>query len=107
MLIDDHGGNCCGIKHLFYFPADYNGDRDAFLKSELEGICEYFDNYDDEDYSPDTWQGAVEVVLASYQLEEWRKVVEDYGFKEVFSFHNSNSGNRCHVFYLELNGEKK
>ncbi len=127
LFVDEHGGNCCGIQHLHTFPTLANSPpltKIATLEKRVEwikaGIAAAIDHYDtaddcdcyDEDGEcqgectsdrSDTWQCAIEVVLTPNQVEEWRESLEACGFKEVFSFHNSNSGNRCHVFFLETN----
>jgi hypothetical protein len=63
---------------------------------------------DDEDGcgqpTREKWRSAIECVLAEPQIPEWRKPLEECGFKEVFTFLNSNSRNRCYVFYLETGG---
>lgn len=122
---EDHGGGCCGIMHLFSFDGiAVNGEtHDSKVARVKVAVEKAIDTYDmdpdcfcDEEFRDDVcdcdvkdnrdeWRCAVEAVLAGYQLASWRSPLEECGFKEVFSFHNSNSGNRCHVFYLETNSQ--
>lgn len=117
LFIRDHGGNCCGVNHLDSFPpltaamfGVTDEQRRKWIKSAVDEAIEGYDLCDDLDcgcsrcgVGYDEWRTAIEVVLVKSQLTEWRKPLEDCGFKEVFSFHNTNSGNRCHVFFLETN----
>lgn len=111
MKIDEHGGGCCGIIHLHEFPTGYQvpaAERDEFLKRQLQrvldsrptggcdcGDCDYIE--------PGDFITGIECVLADVQMGVWAEVLEANGFKNVFSFHNSNSGNECNVFYLAQN----
>lgn len=120
LYIERHGGGCCGVNHLYGFPsltdAKYavNDDkRVEWIKLALENVV--IDNYDvcecencdgDCGYpASNTFKCAIEVILSAGQLAEWRGPLETSGFKEVFDFYNSNSGNQCHVFYLQTNAE--
>lgn len=68
-----------------------------------ETILERLDRY----LSNRKTYGIIEVVLTSrgnasifQQKATWGPILEERGFKEVSSCHNSNSGNRIHVYHL-------
>lgn len=129
LYISAHGGGCCGIRHLRSF-GNYNskrGTKKEFVLKSLDDIVKSFlpDNRttagingcncpsciraraaaDPEVYAKRQreWITAVECVLAGSQYEQWKDTLEECGFKEVFSFRNSNSSNMCHVFYGTTN----
>jgi hypothetical protein len=114
--IDSHGGHCCGVTHLSHFPTTPAGTTDvqriAYIR---QGIEEVLDDQDIESCDPDecaslcagcesfedkrkSHRHCIEVVITTAQAREWRGPLETVGFKEVYSFHNSNSNNACHVF---------
>lgn len=115
--VSTHGGGCCGIIHLSDFN-DYDGvlsdeeGKTAFIKEGVDdAIQQYSENFvscncghcPSSKHNKDNWHCACEVVLNEHQMKSWRNAVETVGFRQSFSFLNSNSGNRCHVFYLETN----
>lgn len=107
LMVDEHGGSCCGIQHIHNF---YSLGETLMLSDKIKeinnAINDVIDEYDQEDRLDEgCWRAGCEIVLASYQLSDWREAVEAVGFKEVFSFINSNSDNRCHVFYFATNSE--
>lgn len=104
-----HGGHCCGILHLHSFPLFGNDtvsltERTAWVQRRVTSAvaAEYqcTDSECDCDQD-DPWKCGIEVVLNDSQQPQWKEALEIVGFKEVFSFHNSNSGNRCYVYFLE------
>lgn len=123
--VEEHGGSCCGIHHVFEFPSTRgtngaesvkdptNAEGEGWLRSAIEDILEDYYQGDEDDTSDDmdrnhhhhmkTWRTGIECVLADYQLKVWKPHLEKVGFKQVFTFHNSNSGNNCTVFYYETN----
>lgn len=101
--VNEHGGGCCGIQHINEFPSSNVYTPKARREMIAEAVAEAISEYDDDDRDLADWRCALEVVLAEYQIPGWRKPLEDSGFREVFSFLNDNSGNRCYVFYLETN----
>lgn len=104
-----HGGGCCGITHLYNFPlfsslgAATDDERIGWIRSAINQIIDDQDyvDADGEQTEAKNFRHAVEVVLAWDQLNEWRSALETVGFQEVFSFTNDNSGNRCHVFFIQ------
>lgn len=109
----DHGGQCCGMTHIHTFPS-----IDATVEQKAEWINKAIDNKiagmvcDDEDCFCDQPKYAdevrhcFEVVLAESQLSGWCEALEKVGFKQVYSFLNTNSGNECSVFLFETNRPK-
>lgn len=104
----DHGGLCCGIRHVFTlgetpgFPDHVDMEDEVVdstpkivrLDENLEKLHTFYEGI------------CVEVVLAGYQRRTWHEHLIARGFKEVFSFYNSNSHNVCHI-YLWSNAERK
>ena len=106
--VGNHGGYCCGMRHLFNFPLQTEPnefsqeEKTIWLAEAIERCISSFEN-DDNSGELDDWRCCIEVTLAEYQLTEWCRTLEEAGFKQVYSFLNSNSGNECHVFLLETN----
>lgn len=86
--ISDHGGACCGIRHLVGFgPYDTAEDILVQLAKTRQG--------DDKGM-------LVEAVVTNSQLNRYRNIapaLRDAGFKLVTRFKNPNSGNVCNVFH--------
>ena len=105
-----HGGECCGLSHVFDFNT-YDSRPVEAKKAEIERAIKHAmlgaqRRWGWSWYSPTTRHNkghAFEVVLISAQLSSWREALEDTGFKEVFSFVNGGSGNRCYVFMYAIN----
>lgn len=111
---NNHNGDCCGISHLYDFPSTdgtsygFIMTKEAqldFVRSAIKGaIAANREKYGDLcKVSAEEQHHAIEVVLVDGQFECWAEVLAEIGFKEVWSFLNSNSNNRCHIFYLETN----
>lgn len=109
MHINHHGGNCCGIRHIWDFNSLNNETPDGRaqrVRDAIEISIDYFrdaDGYLSGMGEAENFSCGLEAVLACYQLDDWREPVEKCGFREVFSFENGNTGHRCHVFYLNPN----
>lgn len=104
--VEDHGGHCCGVKHLHGFPCSSQytaAEKEQWLRDAIHRCIDQFSEFDDDEQAYSTWRGCIEVVLAEDQLNCWCRTLEEAGFKQVFSFLNHNSGNECHVFLLETN----
>ena len=104
-----HGGGCCGIIHLHDFCV--NGPRcetckiPEKAKTWEEGLRLFIEKTVIKYYNIDspTWNCLVEVVLTEEQIDSgWGPVLDKLGFKRVTEFYNSNSGNTCAVFYLQM-----
>lgn len=130
--IEEHGGGCCGITHIFGFnsqkkclerPAAINGYLGKYgekitvtrqsiinaINETIEELCpEPGGDCDCEHCSggrdPEDFERLFEVSLASYQWEEFEPVVLEFGFKMVTEFLNSNSGNRVRVYHFVAPG---
>jgi hypothetical protein len=100
--IEEHGGECCGMRHLHGFPDNEATpeERENWLKNAVFNCIESYGDAEDVEH---LWRSCIEVVLNEHQLSDWCAILEKQGFKQVFSFLNSNSGNECHVFMLETN----
>lgn len=113
MYTENHGGDCCGRKHIFelgsYGPTlarvarlqDLLTDDDSYHEDD-EGYLEYYNNA----------HHCVEVTLTSAQAtwiapdtgKIWDDVLtKELGFKRVFAFKNPNSGNIVYVYLFSLN----
>lgn len=110
LFLEDHGGKCCGVKHLHSFPEFADRD-DPTAERKVEWVkkacADAIDmtDYDDEDFDEEdqvgrraSWHVAVEVILSENQWEQWEKVVLAAGFKAVYDFVNSNTDNVCRVY---------
>lgn len=97
----DHGGNCCGISHVYNFPARADA---AWLDCEIELATEgiLLDNEDiAEERGQKHWRGkfghAIEICLTDDQMKEWSPTLKAKGFKLGLRWLNDNSGNYCNL----------
>lgn len=132
MYIANHGGMCCGIKHIFqmgtspnavdsrieqstakrpntrdvsYIPAESSDNfyhLDAPSETKLERLKRYINFLSERRPSH-----IVEVVISESKWEHqnqiaWMPVLEELGFKKVSRAFNSNSGNTVHIYHLIL-----
>lgn len=97
MRSEDHGGNCCGITHMWNLTRYEEGSE--FEESVDEFICwRMYEDGDDHSH-------LIEVVLTDAQINEFRgraRYLKEKGFKLVNRFLNDNSGNWCNVLHLTL-----
>ena len=86
MLISNHGGSCCGVKHLhsFHSPLNFAAGDMGQLREMVSRVKKGI---------------SIEVVLTDTQSALWAPSLVKIGFKPVFRFRNSNSGNRLTVFF--------
>jgi hypothetical protein len=131
-----HGGNCCGVKTIHGFfgrvnkglegvayaldectiiTSDHLHSGERFFheaapkETQLERLDRYLDYLDRRRKN-----GICEVVLADYkkgmelynQVDIWRPVLEERGFREVSNCHNSNSGSRIYIFHRVKDNEE-
>lgn len=117
-----HGGACCGIKHIWYFPHSPNdlvfassGSRKTFqaegsmfsrgnapfidIKVPNEKARERLKRTVDEIIRLRP-SGLIEISLTDYQTIQWKKDIEELGFKHVTKFYNSNSKNNVNIYHL-------
>jgi len=108
----EHGGSCCGIYHIHSFPAYLPTGatldcRKRIIEAAVANcLAEYEDNDDyftEDAFNEDSWKMAIECVLTNRQLPDWQEALEAVGFKLVFSWDNSNSGNTCNMFVKGTN----
>lgn len=119
LFIQEHGGNCCGIQHIYSFPSIFGVELEervgwirracdeAVKQYDVEGACTCLDCMRQRSGilpTFNTWQCAVELVLNHEQFGEWEPAVLAAGFKQVYEFKNSNSGNTCRVYYFTTGG---
>jgi len=112
MFINEHGGDCCGINHIYGFPLPFTKKTVLALEKQIEMFKDDYKNYDDnEDH-----EGCVllEAVLnerqyrnkgdgessPNFQGKTWHQVLLEHGFKLVTVFRNINSENLCYVYHL-------
>lgn len=108
LLVNEHGGGCCGVKHISGFPFISSNAKTivkqkiALVKDAVDKAIDRYEHYEEgaSKNSRENWTCAINVVLIDSQLEQWQTAVEAVGFKHVLRFKNSNSGNYCNVFYL-------
>lgn len=109
MELRAHGGNCCGMAHIFRMGTVPTKDR---LNRLDKLIADFVNNEENPDPLVEDWDydndnpiyrdrvGCIEVVLAGLQMDEgWPKELENRDFKEVSKFLNGNSDNICHVYH--------
>lgn len=111
LFVMGHGGECCGIHHINNFPSIYAVELEERVRWIRAACMEAVDDYDDACDCSDCvaergglWQCAVEVVLNNHQFEEWEPALLAAGFKQVYEFKNSNTGNTCRVYYFTTGG---
>lgn len=85
MEIRNHGGNCCGMRHLvgFEYPDVLTYKMFTDLKARVQAVPE---------------GRTIEVILIDSQARVWGPALAKIGFKHVYRFRNANSRNVCNVF---------
>ena len=100
-MYDYHGGGCCGISHVYNFPATVD---EAWLNREMREAIEDVEQeaqerVEDEDLKK--WKGkfghAIEVCLTDDQMMVWAATLKKKGFKLGLRWLNDNSGNYCNL----------
>ncbi len=117
--MEDHGGCCCGISHLYEFPLladkawlDREVDHwmESLDKSHRENNREY-NYYNDEgvDTIPQNFKFShlIEVTLTDHQLIPWKDLLKKKGFRHVSRHLNHNSGNYVNLLLLETGAKNK
>lgn len=116
-----HGGHCCGMTHIWNFPASPETMLDKREEESPKSLDTYLTNNPEmanviNEYFPaqtalerldeilcrideDRPQGIVEAVLIASQVNYWNSVLTERGFKCVNDNMNSNSGNRLYVYH--------
>lgn len=99
LVYRDHGGGCCGYKHIFSFDYRTVEDLDRVLN---------------EHFVPDNNNRVVEVILSERQVNPvsgdnripqsvreaggWPAILAERGFRLVSRWRNSNSARNCYQF---------
>lgn len=103
MIYGDHGGDCCGMVHLYNFSSyrgiDSDANRTLYLQQETMLALDYLSDGEDDNRGR-----VVEVVLTDDQLQQWANAVKEVGYVPVSRFLNSNTGNVCTVFHYHESG---
>lgn len=103
-----HGGDCCGINHLYEWGTSGGDvatpvDNQENYKKFSEEVDKYSEGEFEERDGPKEGRCVViEVVLTDLQIENsphFAKWLKRKGFKIVNRFRNYNSGNFCTVFH--------
>lgn len=83
----EHGGWCCGMRHIMSFPrvADERG------KAELDAVIERCSQANRRG-------NAIEAVLTLTQKLTWGRILEEKGFREVFVWQNKNTASELHLY---------
>lgn len=101
MAAGEHGGQCCGISHVYDFPdrADKNWLDNEVTNafSDLERDREEY--YNDNGEAPPwrTFGHCVEICLTDWQMGIWASTLKEYGFSLHTRWKNDNSGNYCNL----------
>jgi hypothetical protein len=107
LVVCDHGGGCCGMRHLYEFedPSDFPSRTTLAEKLQYiqNGVTRALDRQGQNLSNGEFYRSmAIEIVLAEYQWSFWDTAVRRAGFKRVLEFLNSNSGNRCRIYVGEF-----
>lgn len=116
-----HGGHCCGITHVWNFPASPETMLDKREEKSPQSLTDYMAAYPSmanviNEFFPaqtalerldeilyrideDRPQGIVEAVLIAFQVTYWDIVLAERGFKCVNDNMNSNSDHRLYVYH--------
>lgn len=108
MQIDGHGGECCGISHIFSFNNDVSevkGILDELIDEQIDEMNEVgYDEDDNECQKVDDsgdFSHVFEVCLTDNQMLLYGPTLKEYGFKIVNRWINHNTDN--HVTMLHFN----
>jgi hypothetical protein len=120
MELEQHGGECCGVTHIFDFRNTSDAEVRRF-KLDVEGFLKW--QYDDNQIDgfeiepdPDGWEDrpskrkfscVLEACLTDTQMMFWAPHLKEAGFKVVNRFLNSNSGNVVNVLHYNPAGRRK
>lgn len=114
MQFRSHGGQCCGIVHIYNmeWPGGNDGHANALNllnKKITEVLSRRYGVVNGRAYwGSKPWNCLIEVVINRYQYVKWAPVLVERGFKLVTTFDNSNSGGTtCFVFHLQTASKKE
>jgi hypothetical protein len=93
MYFDDHGGQCCGVRHIYGFAVP----SETTLRRAIDGFRKRTDDEHEEPFNV-----LLEATLTDNQLEEgWAPILKTVGFHRGARFYNSNSGNWVTLFTFQ------
>lgn len=116
VYMEDHGGECCGRRHIFEIDT-HTHDRVKTSVNQIIALlseeCEVYDEDYDEDKFVSYSEFCCEITLTDEQARSTLSVGvtldkhlrDELKFKRVMSFHNPNSGNLVHVYLRSDNEE--
>lgn len=115
VYMEDHGGECCGRRHIFEIETHTPGRVETSVKEIINLLseqCEVFDNYDDY-HTVSYSEFCCEITLTDVQARSTlsdgttldKHLRDELKFKRVMSFHNPNSDNLVHVYLRSDNEE--
>lgn len=98
--VNAHGGNCCGICHIYDLTGESSNDcgEDPFCPETFKKVVE--NNYRERDI--DGSSRLLEVVVTDLQMEnnpDIQESLDELGFRYVSKFRNINSGNICRIYH--------
>lgn len=97
----DHGGDCCGITHIYNFSDDGCYYSTKSLEAEWKQVVDYLENRYGDMHCGGTH--VFEIVLTDEQLNMnnkfFKKKLEEKGFQLVNSFVNANTDNKVNIFH--------
>jgi hypothetical protein len=97
MNIDEHGGGCCGMMHIYAFE---NGPRPYLLRLLDTQMRDWVEENYASAAGEKTFNVLLEAVLTDDQMANgWAPELKQRGWKLVTRFFNSNSGNYCNVLH--------
>ena len=108
MLINKHGGECCGVSHIFNFNPNY-ANKKLLKESIKDAVSSVQQHVDDENelYAANgepfirPYRGLfghlIEVVLTDEQMINWAETLKEEGFRLHRRWLNDNSGNYCNL----------
>lgn len=116
MKLVNHGGKCCGIRHIYHFPARVENQTGVIAHDRslvgagvtrsgveaLDMLLEHFETTENRTGGfghGDRESRVLEVVLTDSQTRVWGTTLEERRFRKVVRFQNDNTGNFCNVYH--------
>lgn len=110
MQFSNHGGGCCGIRHIHGFLGEprnhnsalfYGAARDGFgpgnnTRTGEECLVELLRAFDQQHPGQSR---LIEAVLTDGQERTWRTQLESRGFRKVVRFQNDNTRAWCNIYH--------
>ena len=106
---EEHGGGCCGIRHISGFDNVTAGSAVTALASAIANCMHHYDAYYEDGKVA---KGMLEIVIIDEQAireidvdgrkMRWHDYLLSTGWQRVTRFQNSNSSNYCNVYHLSF-----